>query len=133
MTVWQPGMRVTALRLNNHDPVPLTSTPVAATNFTVNTFTARKAAGSTEWEVMLTYSGATITAGATGNIGDVLACTLPSDCWPGGETYALFEVAGVTAGSARILANGQIFLTTLYPTSSIGANTIKVGSTFATG
>lgn len=133
MTLWQPGMRMTAARLNNHAPVSLTSTPTAATNFSVTTFTARKAAGTTEWAVMLTYSGTTITAGSTGNIGDTLCCTLPSDCWPGAEAYLLYEVAGVTAGSVRVMPNGQCFLTTLYPTASIGANTVKFGGSFATG
>lgn len=133
MTLWHPGMTITAERLNNHDPLALVSTPTAATNFTVNTFTARKSAGTTEWQVMLTYSGTTITAGSTGNITDTLCCTLPSDCRPGGETQLLYEVAGVTAGSVRILTNGQCLLTTLYPTSSIGANSVKFSGVFATG
>lgn len=133
MTLWQPGMRITASRLNDFTPVALTSTPTAATNFALNTFTARKGGGVTEWEVMLTYSGTTITAGATGNITDTLACTLPADCRPGGEAYELYEVAGVTAGSVRILANGQCLLTTLYPTSSIGANSVKFSGAFVTG
>lgn len=133
MTLWQPGMRMTAGRLNDYTPVALTSTVTAATNFSVSTFAARKAGGVTEFAVMLTYSGSTITASSTGNIGDTLACTLPSDCRPGAETYAIFEVAGTTAGSVRIATNGQCTLTTLYPTSSIGANSVKFGACFATG
>lgn len=133
MTQWQPGMRITDARLNDYTPVALTSTPTAAAGFALTAFSARESGGTTEWSVILTYSGSTITASSTGNITDTLACTLPSDCWPGAETYALYEVAGITAGSVRIMPNGQCLLTTLYPTSSIGANTVKFGGSFQTG
>ncbi|MBC2903533.1 hypothetical protein [Streptomyces cupreus] len=133
MTLWQPGMRITDVRLNDYTPVPLTSTPTAAAGFSLTSFSGRKSGGTTEWAVVLSYSGATITASSTGNIGDTLCCTLPSDCWPGAETYEIYEVAGVTAGSVRLMTNGQCLLTTLYPTSSIGANTVKFGSSFQTG
>lgn len=133
MTNWQPGMRVTDVRLNDFTAVALTSTPTAAANFSLTSFSARKAAGTTEFEVVLTYSGTTITAGSTGNITDTLCCTLPADCRPGAETYAIYEVAGITAGSVRIATDGQCTLTTLYPTSSIGANTVKFSRSLATG
>jgi len=133
VTVWQPGMRITDVRLNDYTPVALTSTPTAAAGFALTSFNAKKSGGTTEWSVFLTYSGTTITASSTGNIADTLACTLPSDCWPGAETYEMYEVAGITAGSVRIMPNGQCLLTTLYPTSSIGANTVKFGSSFQTG
>jgi hypothetical protein len=59
--------------------------------------------------------------------------TLPPDCLPRGETYAIYEVGGVTAGTVRILTNGQCLLTTLYPNSSIGTNNVKFSSAFAAG
>ncbi|MER6147949.1 hypothetical protein [Streptomyces hirsutus] len=133
MTQWQPGMIITAARLNDFTPVPLTTTPTAAAGFSVNSFSARKAAGMTEWAVVLSYSGTTITANSGGNIADTLCMTLPADCRPAAETYAMFEVAGTTAGSVRIMTNGQCLLTTLYPTSSIGTNTVKFSSSFAAG
>ncbi|MFD3498776.1 hypothetical protein [Streptomyces sp. NPDC058678] len=134
MTLWQPGMRITAARLNDFTPVALTSSPTAGTNFAVSTFAGRKAGGVTEWSVILTYSGATITAGSTGNIGDVTVCTLPADCRPGAETPGLFEVSGVTAGSVRFLTNGQCQITSMYPTSTlVAAQTVKFGAAFATG
>lgn len=133
MTQWQPGMRITDVRLNDYTPVALTSTPTAAAGFAVTAFSARESGGTTEWSVILTYSGTTITAGSTGNINDVLCCTLPADCRPGAEAYELFEVAGITAGSVRIGTDGQCTLTTLYPTSSIGANTVKFSGSFQTG
>lgn len=133
MTLWQPGMTITAARLNDFTPVPLTTAPTGATGFTVSAFTARKAAGMIEWAVMLMYSGSTITASATGNIPDTLCMTLPADCRPTAETYTSFEVGGITAGSVRMLPDGQCLLTTLYPGSSIGANSVKFGTSFATG
>lgn len=134
MTAWLAGMRVTADRLNDFTPVALTSSPTAATSFTVTTFTARRAGGSVEWSVLLTYSGSTITATSSGNIGDTLCMTLPEDCWPGSETYALFEVAGVSAGSIRIMPNGQCLITSAYPTSTIvSGNTVKCGASYAAG
>ncbi|MFC9949187.1 hypothetical protein ACFVIN_01240 [Streptomyces prasinus] len=133
MTQWQPGMIITAARLNDFTPVLLTTNPVAAAGFSVNSFSARRAAGMTEWAVTLGYTGTAITANATGNIGDTLCMTLPPDCWPAAETYEIFEVAGTTAGSVRIMTNGQCLLTTLYPTSTIGTNTVKFSGAFATG
>lgn len=133
MTVWQPGMRITDVRLNDYTTVPLTSSVTPGTNFTVNSFSAKKSGGTTEWSATLTYSGTTITAGSTGNITDTVCCTLPSDCWPGAESYAIYEVAGITAGSVRISTAGVCTLTTLYPTSSIGANTVKFSGCFQTG
>lgn len=133
MTQWQPGMRITDVRLNDNTPVALTSSPTPAASFSLTSFSARKAAGTTEFAVVLTYSGTTITAGSTGNIGDTLCCTLPADCRPSAETYAMYEVAGITAGSVRIATDGQCTLTTLYPTASIGANTVKFGRSLATG
>ncbi|WP_055693012.1 hypothetical protein [Streptomyces prasinopilosus] len=134
MTQWQPGMIITAARLNDFTPVPLTTNPTAATGFTVSSYSARKAGGMTEWAVMLTYSGSTITATSTGNLApDTLCMTLPPDCRPTAETYTMFEVGGTTAGSVRLMPDGQCLLTTLYPTSSIGANTVKFGTSFATG
>lgn len=133
MTLWQPGMIMTAERLNDFTPVSLTILPTSATNFAINTFSARKSAGATEWSVMLTYSGATITANSTGNIGDTLCMTLPTECRPLSETYLIYEVAGITAGSVRVGTDGTCTLTTLYPTSSIGPNTIKFSATFVTG
>ncbi|MGW3724841.1 hypothetical protein [Streptomyces sp. NPDC000851] len=133
MTLWQPGMIITAERLNDFTPIPLTIQPTPATNFTLNSFSSRKSAGSTEWSVSLSYTGATITANSTGNISDTLCMTLPTECRPDSETYVVYEVGGLTAGSVRITTDGQCLLTTLYPTANIGANTVKFSASFATG
>lgn len=135
MTLWQPGMVITAARLLDFTPVALTSSPTAGTDFTVTSFSARRAGGTVEWGVLLTYSGSTLTAGSTGNItGDPVCMTLPEDCRPGAETYAMFEVAGVSAGSARIMPNGQCLITSAYPTSTItSGNTVKFGASYAAG
>lgn len=134
MTAWQPGMVITAARLNDFTPVDVSSLPTAATDFSVTSFGARRAAGTVEWGVLLTYSGSPLTAGSTGNLADTTCMTLPTDLRPGSETYATFEVAGTTSGAVRIMPDGTCRLTTAMPGSSISSgSTVKFGASFAAG
>jgi|SRR5690606_24566998 len=136
MTLWQPGMIITADRLNDYTPIPLTVMPTTAPNFDVAAFSARKSGGSTEWSVSLQYTSATaLTANSTGNITpDVLCMTLPPECRPFSETYAICEVSGSRAGSVRIGTDGQCLITTLYPTAAITQSQfVKFSASFAAG
>jgi len=135
MTLWQPGMIITADRLNDYTPIPLTVSPTAAANFSVGSFSARKSGGSTEWSVSLTYTSATsLNATDQGNIADTLCMTLPPECRPFSETYTVFEVSGLRAGTVRIMTNGQCLLTTMYPSTMITQNqTVKFSASFAAG
>lgn len=134
MTQWLAGMKITADRLNDFTPVLVTDVPTAATNFTVSSFSARKAGGVTEWAVTTTYSGSTITAGSTGNITDTTVMTLPSSILPLREEYADFEVSGATAGSVRFNTDGTCVIVALYPTATIASGqTVKFGAAFAAG
>lgn len=134
MTQWLAGMRITAERLLDNTPVALTSTPVAATGFSVSNFTARRAAGSTEWSLILTRTGAALTASSAGNLADTLCVTLPADCRPVSQAPILWETAGIASGACRVAATGDITLTSLDPTAVLATGaTVNLAGTFATG
>jgi len=135
MTNWLAGMRVTAGRLNNHDPVDLTSTVTAATGFSLSVFDARKAAGVVEFNVTLIRSGASLAAAdSAGNMIDVVCATMPTDCLPAGRWTGAFEKSGQASGGVRIEANGVVTLVSMDPTSQITSGaTINFSGAFATG
>ncbi|WP_406014319.1 hypothetical protein OG520_22110 [Streptomyces sp. NBC_00984] len=134
MTLWQPGMRITAARLNDFTPVPLASTATPAAAFTLTSFTARKTGGVVEWSIILVRNGGAITADAKGNIGDTDCATLPSDCRPGAIYFAPFDTAGIASGAVRVATNGLCTLTSLDPTASIASGaTVNFSGAFAAG
>ena len=135
MTQWQAGMRITAARLNNFAPVVLTESVVLATGWALTSFSARRAAGTVEWTVILTRSGdALAAAGSSGNIGDVLTCTLPASCRPGARYITQFDKGGVASGSVRIETSGTCTLTSMDPTSAIAQNdSVTFSGTVAAG
>ncbi|MES9554773.1 MULTISPECIES: hypothetical protein [unclassified Streptomyces] len=134
MTLWQPGMRITAARLNDFTPTPLASTATPAAAFTLTSFTARKTGGVVEWSIILVRSGDAITADAKGNISDVACATLPPDCRPGALATVTFDTAGIASGSVRIATSGVCTLTSLDPTASIGSGaTVNFSGAFAAG
>lgn len=134
MTQWLAGMRITADRLNDASPVALTSPSAPAPGFTLTAFTARKTSGVVEWSIILVRSGATITAGSSGNINDVICATLPGDCWPGATYYTSYDKAGTATGSVRVSTSGVCTLTTLDPTAALAAgDTVNFSGAFTTG
>jgi hypothetical protein len=138
MTQWLAGMRITAARLNDNTPVALATSPTAATNFTVVSFSGENAGGQTTFAVVLNYTGASaITGTSTGNITpDVACCTLPPNCRPQATMFLLFDKAGVAAGSLRVAPTGICTLVSLYPTATITntiPDTVNFSGTLATG
>ncbi|MFE2936657.1 hypothetical protein [Streptomyces sp. NPDC059278] len=134
MTQWLAGMRITAARLNDFTPIALTSTATARTGFTVASFSAWKAGGTTNFAVILTYSGDIVTSSSSGNIGDLDCLTLPPDCRPRATNYGAYDKSGTASGAVRYLASGLCTLTTLDPTATIqSGNTINFSGAFATG
>lgn len=82
MTLWQPGMRMTADRLNDGiDPTIVTTGLVAATDFTVVDFWAARSGQNVSVMCILEYTGTGI-ALASGNLPDTPMCTLPSGWRP---------------------------------------------------
>lgn len=134
MTQWLAGMRITADRLNNFSPVPVTAAVTPAAGFSATTFDARKAGGVTQFTVVLSRTGGAVTADAAGNIVDTPCCTLPAVCRPGTTYNGVYEKSGQAGGTIRISSDGTCTLTTLNGGASIGSgNTINFSGAFATG
>lgn len=101
--------------------VETTTSLTPATNFTTTTMAGRKTCGIATVSVVLSYTGGTITAGASGNITDTLACTLPTGYRPAAVMTTNFDKSGVASGSVTILADGTCTLKSLDPTATIAA------------
>lgn len=91
------------------------STTVAitpATNWAVTSYKVRKIDNSLWAEVVLTYSGSTVTVGADGNITDLLAATMPAGWYP---TAAAADASISQAGTAQwfgtIATDGKLTIT----------------------
>lgn len=135
MTLWQPGMIVTAERLNDFTPVPVSVTATPATDFTLESFSARKSGGTMEWTAELRYTSATtITANSAGNIAEKLCMTLPPECRPASNVYTSYDVSASALGSLRITTAGECWLSSLDPTATIATdNLVRFYASFATG
>lgn len=66
-----------------------------------------------------TYSGATVTAGATGNFTDFVIATLAVGYRPLAPRYGNFYIVGTTQGTCRINTNGTVELTDMYPGATL--------------
>lgn len=135
MTTWLAGMRITADRLNDHAvEEQTTSGLVAATDFTVASFDGYKVNGVTTVSVVLTYTGATITANGAGNITDKQAATLPAGWRPPFTAIVVFDRSGVADGSLSITPDGLCTLKTLSPTATINSgNNVSFQLTWVSG
>lgn len=114
MTVWLPGMKLTADRLNDHTVEETTSSGLtAATNFTVSSFSGRKVNGITTVTILCTRTTSAITEGATntGNIADTAMCTLPAGWRPPEMIEAMWD-SGFNDGGATIGTDGVVTLRT---------------------
>lgn len=85
MTNWQPGMVITAARLNDGlDPVTTASGLVAGTGFSVNDFRAARLGDLVVLDMYVQRTGGTLTA-TNGNLAganEVPACTAPAGWCP---------------------------------------------------
>ncbi|MGW1796956.1 hypothetical protein ACWCQN_13315 [Streptomyces sp. NPDC001984] len=102
-------MRISADRLNDNTMDAATSSGlVAATDFTVGSFSGRKVNGITTVEVFCTYTGAGITQTGT-NITDTLMATLPAG-WRPPETINASFGNGSAVGECTIGTGGLVTL-----------------------
>lgn len=77
MTQWQPGMRITADRLNDGiDPVTTTTGLVASTGFSVSDFRGTRIGRQYVLDMYLHHTGADISTSG-GNMADTACCTVP--------------------------------------------------------
>lgn len=84
----------------------------------------------------VTKGTGTITANASGNIGDVLIATITNAAMrPAGTVYAQFDYGpGLGSGALRIGTDGTVVLTDFYPNGTIIAgNQIQADAMFFTG
>lgn len=101
-----------------------TVTITPATNWAVTTYKVRKIDNALWVEVVLTYSGSTVTVGADGNIVDLLAATMPAGWYP---TVALADVSVTQAGTAQwfgtIATDGKLTITHGIPALQLTSGT----------
>jgi hypothetical protein len=133
MTAAVAGNRITASLLNGlATPVVVTGTATAATNFSITSFVAYDAGGTTWFAVQATYSGSTITASSVGNITDTACCTLPFA--PQSAMWLPYQVANTSDGVLLVSTAGLCSLLTLSPTGTIASgNIVNFSGTIATG
>ncbi|MGW1595241.1 hypothetical protein [Streptomyces sp. NPDC002343] len=86
MTLWQPGMLITAARLNDGiDAVTTTSGLVIASGFSLNDFRGSRAGKNVTLDIYVHRTGADITV-TGGNIVDTQTCTVPAGFRPNNGT-----------------------------------------------
>jgi hypothetical protein len=118
------GMLITADRLNDNSlDDSTTSGLVAATDFTVNSFSGRKVNGITTVHIYLQYTGTglTISPSPGGNLGDLTIATLPSG-WRPPEVINAAEGDGTTIGEVTIGTTGIVSLRATVTSIATGRN-----------
>lgn len=135
MTQWQPGMRITADRLNaGIDPTEITTGLVAATGWGVANFNARRVGQDVFVNVGLTNTtgGNVLVPGTNnGNVGmDPVIGTLP-DGWHPTEVVSESWDNGTVSGGCVINTNGTISIrTTTYNQPVTTGSTIRITSSW---
>lgn len=124
MTVWLPGMKVTAARLNDHTLEDSTTTgATASTNFTLSSFSGRRVSGITTITIVCSRTTSAIaeSGAGNGNIADTSMATLPAGWRPPELIEAMWD-SGFNDGGATISTAGVITLRT-----TSGSNGIQIG------
>jgi hypothetical protein len=111
--------------------VSVVDTGVITTGFTANTGGSwafntqsyRVVAGSLCFlHIQATYTGATITGPANGNIANtVVATVIPAACRPNRDMRFMFAVGSASCGSAAVTAAGTMQIESLLPTATISS------------
>ncbi|MCX4572294.1 hypothetical protein OHB41_03655 [Streptomyces sp. NBC_01571] len=113
MTMWQPGMAVSADRLNDGPP-----TIVEATGFTIasgwdlNDFSMARAGSVVELNLYVHRSGTTLTITGTANLNDTLVGTVPAEWCPTRGTINGTWDDGTAEGGFVIGTDGIVTLRT---------------------
>ncbi|MEU0808642.1 hypothetical protein [Streptomyces sp. NPDC005970] len=121
MTAWKAGMLITAARLLDDTPTTTTSGIVAATGFTVTTFTGYRVGNTIELNANIQRTGADIPA-TTGNINDVQICTMPAGWRPTVGTTDFFWDSGFESGAFVMGTDGICTLRTATDNINTNAN-----------
>ncbi|MCI3240301.1 hypothetical protein [Streptomyces spinosisporus] len=133
MTTWQPGMVITAARLNDGlDPTEITTGVTAATNYSVSQFVARRVGDEVYVNLLITKTGGTLAADSnTENIvGDPTIATLPAGWWPSEAVGAAWD-NGIVNGQCVISTSGTVDLRTISYNQSVANSTnIRVTASY---
>ncbi|MFI6334124.1 hypothetical protein [Streptomyces sp. NPDC050535] len=124
MTVFLAGMRATADRMNDNSASSTTTSGlVAATGFSITSFSGTKVNGITFVNCVIQRTGAAIAELATnsGDITDILCATLPAG-WRPSETTTVLWGTTVNDGRASVSTTGDITLITTSGSGGIGTN-----------
>lgn len=124
MTQWQPGMRITADRLNaGTDPTEITTGLTAASGWSVTQFNGRRVGQNIYIAATIMNVSATlqITANSGNIVSDPVIATLPAGWWPT-ETLSTNWDNGTVEGGAVINTNGTISLRTITYNGTVTAN-----------
>ncbi|MFD6416012.1 hypothetical protein [Streptomyces sp. NPDC060194] len=123
MTIWQPGMRITAARQNDTTPTDSTTSGlVAATGFTVTSFSGYRFFGVVSVNLYLQATTGVTVGANTENITDTQFCTIP-------EGWRPQDILSVSWGSGAMVGEGIIRPNGIVDLRSVGYNTsIPVGA-----
>lgn len=121
MTAWKAGMLITAARLLDDTPTTTTSGIVAATGFTVTTFSGYRVGNAIELNANIQRTGSDIAA-TTGNIADTQICTMPVGWRPTVGTTDFFWDSGFESGGFVMGTDGVCTLRTSTDTINTNAN-----------
>lgn len=107
MTLWQPGMVITAGRLNDGvDAVTTDAGLVAASGFAVNDFRGQRSGKNVTLDIYMHRTGADI-AVTGGNVPDTAVCTVPVGWRPNNGTLNGSWDDG-TAGGGFVIGNDGV-------------------------
>lgn len=114
MTNWQPGMRITAARMNDGIDATTTGTGlVAATGWSVTSFTGTRSGKHVILDFVLHRSGADITVSNQGNFSpDVFCATVPTGWCPTTGTINGTWDNGTAEGGFVVGTDGKVNIRT---------------------
>lgn len=103
-----------------------------AADWTLTAFSAARIGIIRVFQAALTYSGATITAGSTGNITDTLVLSdIPVEWRPSIPVIVGFSRGGQADGIGAVTSDGTFLIQTLSPTATIvSGNGIVLNATY---
>lgn len=128
MTLWQPGMRITAARLNaGVDPTIVTTGATASSGFTLTTFVGYKIGPLVSIYVLANVTTAVTASG--GNINDTNFVTLPSGYRPLDPVDCCFGNGSMDGEALIDPSSGLITLRSANATISATSN-VRLAATF---
>lgn len=133
-TLWQPGMRITAARLNaGTSDNQGTGVVGASPDWTITTLDVRRSGKLVTVAFDLGYTGSGITGSASGNIGDISVATITDATLRPAHDYSFCGTTGYSDGAGTIYPSGDIKLRSWVSGGSIASgNSLAIAVTYVT-